>query len=188
MKQAIQYRAQQKRATELSRTEGQTLLAQTGQDLQRQYGQDFAPLEQQLRATAFGANAGTVVQGTKDAVTQAGTDADISAAAYERERRALGVGAPSASQSRRLGLSRVLAQVDAGNRSSDSAVSRQKAAQQWGAQQWGASAADAVSTLSGIAQSEYDRYNQYRRAKADRKASIVGTISGIAGAAVGAFA
>ncbi len=172
---------------ERNRTAGERALAAAGLETQRQYAENFLATERDIRATAYGTNAGTVVRDIREDADDAGTQADIAAGALGRERRALGLGEISTSTNRRLGLARVLAQVDAGNRSAEVAAGRQRAAQQWGLQQWGADTSDAVATLTQIAQSEQDRYAQYKKAKADRRANIIGTVSGLVGATVGAF-
>jgi hypothetical protein len=185
---AVVARQQAKRRKEIERTQGQRLLARAGMDIQRQYANNFMGLEHSITNTATGRDAGDALGRVQNAQDTAGRDADIASSAMDRERAALGIGGVSQATTRRLGLSRVLAQVDAGNRTADANVGRQKAAQQYGAQQWGANATDAVNTLAQIAQSEADRYSQYRKAKIDRKGAIVGTIAGIGGAAIGAFA
>lgn len=181
----ITAREESSRATRRRRTEGTRLLARAGQDLERQYAQRFYGHERAIREAGVGADAGQMVQNARDATTRAAFDVDRAFAAGDRERAAIGLGGPTASDVRRQGLARVIAQVDAGNRTSQGSVARQRAAQEYGLQQWGASASDAVSALSQIAQSETDRMNQYRQARAKYKGGILGTIGAIGGAAIG---
>ena len=178
-------KAERKRRDELNRTEGQRLLARAGMDAQRLYSEKFQEDAQQLRRTALGLDAGSAVGRVRANIGLAGRDVDIASGAGERERRAVGVTA-NAADTRRVGLARVLAQVDAGNRTSEANVRRQEAAQQWGAQQWGNNATDAFQTLAGIARSENDRENQYRQARAQYRSNVVGTLTGIGGMALGA--
>lgn len=183
-----QLASEQARARGNSRFEGTTALGRAAVQAQGEFSSSFAPMEEQLRRTAMGRDAGEVVSGIRQQGDLAAQSADVSSGALDRERAGLGLGAAGQSVVQRLGLRRTLAQVDAQNRSSTSAFNQQREAQQWATQQWGTDRADSVSMLSRIAQSENDRMNQFKGAKEARRQGIIGLGAQGAGLAIGAIA
>lgn len=180
----IEANTRAKRRKNNERFAGTRALERVALDAQRDYGTMIQPLEDQIRDTAMGRDAGTQVAGIREQGAWANRAADVSEGAFARERQGLGLGAAGQSTVRRLGLRRALAQVDAQNRAGDSVEARQRQAQQWSAQQWGQNNADGVSLLTQIAQGENDRMNQYKGAKEQRRGSIIGAATGLAGAAI----
>lgn len=129
------------------------------------YDQNFAQPGMTLRNIALGIGDGNVSTASRDAVAKSDRFGQVNANALARDRQRQGLSASSAksqSQDRRLSLSRVIANVDAGNRARDAAGERRRMAQEFGTQTYGDNIAGANNILSRLADKEGDRENQIR--------------------------
>lgn len=169
---------------------GRDALAGYAKEDQQTYNQTFMPELMHLREIGLGMGEGNVYDAAKRGVEGAGRTFDSTMGSYARDRERAGMrvdAATGASQNRRLSLSRIISQVDAGNRASRGAKDAQRAAQDFGMQTYGDSVVGANQTLASIANSEADRDAQYRKAKADDKAGDLAAIGQIASMAAMAF-
>lgn len=155
------------------------------QGSEKYYGSVFSPNVSALRNIALGVSgtAGNGYTQSQSAISDAGTAFDAGASGMERGYRATGLSPDSdtaASQKRRLGLARVLSQVDAGNRAVDTARENRESAQEWGSEFFVDRTTGGQKVLADVAKREQDRISQYRQAKANKKAGIMSTIGTVA--------
>lgn len=147
------------------------------------YNNMFAPVSSGLRDVALGSFDQAAAS---DAGAQAGRTFDANVGAMEREQRGLGA-SQMAGQGERLGLRRVLAEVDAANRNYDAQDERRTMAQEASFDEYGSRMAAAGQIYGNIAEQEASRRAQHKQAKAAQRASImqaVGTVASIAAIAV----
>lgn len=135
-------------------------------------------------ALGLGGTQGDAYGATREGIATATRLYDVAASGVDRARMRMGM-APradvAANQGKRLSLSRIISQVDAGNRGAERAVGIQRAAQDQGANMYNALSNNATKILGDIAASETDRDAQRRGAAAAKKAGLLG----LAGTAVG---
>lgn len=167
-------------------TGGEAALAQNIEHDAALYRNAFAPQAERLRRIGLGFDEGNQYAAAQRSIEGAGRILSGANESLARDRIRMGRSvdaSTSASQTRRLGLARVIAQVDAGNRAAQSARSTQRTAMEGGIQQYGDLAADSNASLSAIAKAEADREAQYRAAKAQKKSNnlaAIGTAAALA--------
>lgn len=170
-------------ATGLGMFAGRDSLAGYTKEDQQFYDENFVRPMLDLREIGMGMGAGNTYDAANRGVETAGRTFDSTRGSFTRDQQRLGLrtdAATAGSQNKRLSLSRVIQQVDAGNRASQGAKSAQKAAQAWGMQTYGDSVTGANQTLSQIAQGESDREAQYQGAKAGAKAADTQALATVA--------
>lgn len=163
-----------------SRNAGQTAMDALTMQRTQDYNSTFAPVAGGLRELALsqydeGATLGEARLG--------GSSFDASIGAMGRERRGLGVGGASANETKRLGLRRMLAEIDAGNNKIARDDESRAMAQDYMAGAYGDNMAGAGAIYGDIAKRELDRKAQYQMAQANRSSglmSLAGTAAGIA--------
>jgi hypothetical protein len=136
-----------------------------------------------LRSIGLGMGQGNQFDAAASGIATATRQADSAAGMFERDRMRTGLAvdpATSESRNRRLGLRRIISQVDAANRGAQGARDMTKQAQLVGTQLYGNAITNANASLSQIAGAETDRDAQYRQAQAADKAGDMQTLATIA--------
>lgn len=147
------------------------------------YNREFANPLLDLRSIGLGMGQGNQFDAAARGLEMATRQADSAAAMADRDTMRAGLAvdpATSASRGRRLGLRRILSQVDAANRGAQGARDLTKQAQLVGTQMYGDAITNANASLSQIAGAETDRDAQYRQAQADKKAQGMQTLATVA--------
>jgi len=136
-----------------------------------------------LRSIGLGMGEGNQYDAAGRGLETATRRADSTAGMFERDRMRAGIGVDTAtaeSRTKRLGLRRILSQVDAANRGAQGARDLTKQAQLVGSQLYGNAITNANASLAQIAGAETDRDAQYRGAKAADKAGDMQTLATVA--------
>jgi hypothetical protein len=147
------------------------------------YQRNFAPGALQLRRIALGMDEGNEYEQSVAAGKDSNRAFGSAQGQYERDlfRRGVSTNDGAASgQRKRLGLGRIIAQVDAQNGASRTARSNQQMAQTFGIQNYGELITNSNNILGNIAKSEVDRYAQWRGANAAGNSSAAGAIGAVA--------
>lgn len=147
-----------------------------------EYNQYYAPLASSIRNDALYMDPTKVAD---EAGAMSNKSFDASAGAIERQQRALGVG-PVAGQANRLGLRRVLAEVDARNNAMSAAKDRQRAAQEAATQQYSNDYATQGNILQSISGMELKRMGEASMQGAQNTQTGLG-VAGLALSAVAVF-
>lgn len=153
------------------------------QDDSNFYQDNFVEPLLNLRSIGLGMGEGNEYDAANRGLETATRQANAAAGSFSRDQMRSGVArddSTAGSQGRRLGLRRVLAQVDAANRGAEGARDLQKQAQQAGTQLYGDAITNANSALTDIARNETDRDAQYQNAKAAKKAQGMQTLATVA--------
>jgi hypothetical protein len=137
------------------------------------YRESFAPQTSELRRIGLGFGAGNQYDAIQSTLPTAGKMFDTGTATFERDRERLGLrdNAAAGSQRKRLGLARVLSQVDSANRASRGARDMREDAQNFGMDSYAQNAVGASGTLRSITGEDMDRDLQYKDAKGRAKSN-----------------
>lgn len=142
------------------------------------YGRVFQPEALSLRAVGLGlrGSGSNVYEAAASGMATANRRFDSLSSSFDRDvfRSGRGTAEDVTRQKKRLGLARVIAQVEASNRAIRAADQRRTEAQTFGSQFYADSIVGANSMLSRIAGAETDRDVQYRAA---RQAAISGSLA-----------
>lgn len=155
---------------------------------QKYYDSTFGSANKRIQQIASGRNAGEVLADVASAESQGGQSADSAAGTLQRQSAGLGLPGSSSSAVRQMGLRRVLAQVDSGNRMAQAAVARQEAAQEYSSSAMVNYSGQANSILGSIARNEADRQAQYMDAKSAADSNTMGLMGKAGGLIIAALA